>query len=118
MIGSEGPDANFLPDFREARLAIEPTASGFAALNASAENLNAMECCLERYESSSVRVHGPCAVDLGLGFPLRGGRRQRDPLLAVQLSDSIREPFRTFSSRYPANFQLGLEARALVEALQ
>ena len=62
MIGSEGPDADFLRDFREARLAIEPTASGFAALNASAENLNAMECCLEQYESSSIRVHGTCAV--------------------------------------------------------
>ena len=45
------PDGRFLRELCEVRLAIEPTASGFAAVRATAEETEAIAECLERRET-------------------------------------------------------------------
>jgi GntR family transcriptional regulator, galactonate operon transcriptional repressor len=115
------PDAAFLRDLCEVRLAIEPIAAGFAALRASAAELDAMEGCLRRYESAGRQAGNGAAIDLDLAFHRAVVAASGNPLL-LELSDSIRQPFRNVlscTSRYPANRQLGRDAHAeLLAALQ
>lgn len=111
------PDGRFLRDLCEVRLAIEPTAAGFAALRASGGELDRMASCLEAAEGAS-----PAAVaDRNLEFHGAVVEASHNPLL-IQLSASIRGPFRTalgLTSRIPATVALGVEAhRALLEALR
>lgn len=110
------PDARFLRDLCEVRLAIEPVAAGFAALRASAEEIAEIGNCLERRE----RRAGD-AVDLDLQFHTAVVAASHNPLFQ-QLSATIREPVRTALActvRLAASEALGLEARrALFEAIR
>lgn len=111
------PDAAFLRDLCEVRLAIEPTAAGFAALRATPEEIAAIARCLDR------RAAGPAreSIDLDLEFHSAVVAACHNPLL-MELSGAIRQPFRTalaLTSRAPGAAELGLEAhRALLAAIE
>lgn len=115
-----GPDARFLRDLCEVRLAIEPTVSGFAALRASGEEIEAIGECLEQRESQSATADREAAIDLDLGFHAAVVAACHNALLQ-QLSASIRKPFRTalsYTTRIPASEELGLAVhRRLYEAI-
>lgn len=115
------PDASFLRELCEVRLAIEPTAAGFAALRASAEELAGIERCLEKRESLDAVDATQEIVELDLEFH-RAVVSASHNLLLEQLSTTIRAPFQTalaFTLRYPANVALGHEAhRDLLAALK
>jgi DNA-binding FadR family transcriptional regulator len=115
-----GPDRQFLRDLCEVRLAIEPTAAGFAAVRATAGEIAAIEACL-RERKATGRAKVARLADLDLEFQAAVVEASHNPLLA-HLSMSIRKPFRAalaYISRIPAAVQLGLEAHeALVEALR
>lgn len=114
------PDARFLKDLCEVRLAIEPTAVGFAAVRATAEEIAKIERCLKRRESVLKTAKLDQAIDLDLDFLAEVVSASHNPLLQ-QLSVTIRAPLRialSYTSRYRANVQLDLEAhRALLESL-
>jgi GntR family transcriptional regulator, galactonate operon transcriptional repressor len=116
-----GADAQFLRDLCEVRLAIEPTAAGFAAVRASDEQLARIEACLEERRKLGVSAKVERVIELDLGFQSAVVEASHNPLL-VQLSASIREPFRvalTCASRFPAAVRLGLEAHeVLVDSLR
>ena len=105
----------------EVRLAIEPTAAGFAAVRAADHELRRIATCLgERREA----VGSPAIdrlIDLDLAFQAAVVEASHNPLL-VQLSASIRGPFRValaLTSRFPASVRLGLEAHeVLLESLR
>jgi GntR family transcriptional regulator, galactonate operon transcriptional repressor len=135
-----GPDARFLRDLCEVRLAIEPIASGFAALRARHEEVEIIGQCLERREARAAevernpgdtpaRVHKaqvlhsqPGAstdsfdreetVDLDLQFHAAVVAACHNVLLE-QLSAAIRRPFRTalsYTTQLRASDALGLAA--------
>ncbi len=112
------PDARFLRDLCEVRLAIEPTASGFAALRATPEETAAIERCLEARARAAAPEE---AIDLDLQFHTAVVAASRNPLFQ-QLSAAIREPLRTalsYTVRLPAAVALELEAnRTLFEAIR
>lgn len=114
-------DSRFLRDLCEVRLAIEPTAAGFAALRAAPEELAAIERCLEQRESMAGTANLDEIIDLDLEFHGAVVAASHNPLLE-QLSVIVRRPFRTalsLTSRFPAAVTLGLEAhRGLLEALR
>ena len=62
------PDARFLRDVCEVRLAMEPTAAGFAALRASEEEIARIQRCLAQRESRAALADPDEAVDLDLEF--------------------------------------------------
>jgi GntR family galactonate operon transcriptional repressor len=113
-------DARMLRDLCEVRLSIEPTASGFAALRAGAEELGAIERCLTQREAVNASTHPDEAIDLNLEF-YRSVVAASHNLLFQQLSATIRQPMRTalsYTVRLPASETLALEGhRALFEAL-
>jgi len=115
------PDTAFLRDLCEVRLALEPTAAGFAALRASAAELAALEGCLRRYEAAGRQGDKHALIDLDLEFHRAVVAASRNSLL-LELSDSIRQPFRhvlSCTSRSAANLQLGREAHSdLLAALE
>jgi DNA-binding FadR family transcriptional regulator len=89
-----GPDAGFLRDLCEVRLAIEPTASGFAAVRATADDIALIEHCLVEREAR-VRISKLAeAVDLNLAFHAAVVAACHNPLLQ-QLNRAIRHPLRT-----------------------
>ena len=89
-----GPDAGFLRDLCEVRLAIEPTASGFAAVRATSDEIALIERCLAEREAR-VRVSMLAeAVDLNLAFHASVVAACHNPLLQ-QLNRAIRHPLRT-----------------------
>ncbi len=114
------PDARFLRDLCEVRLAIEPTAAGFAAVRATAEEIAKIERYLNRRESVLKTANLEQAIDLDLDFLAEVVNASHNPLLQ-QLSATIRAPLRialSYTSRYRANVQLDLEAhRNLLDAL-
>jgi GntR family transcriptional regulator, galactonate operon transcriptional repressor len=114
------PDGRFLRDLCEVRLAIEPIASGFAALRASTEEILGIERCLEQREAKAAGADLDEAIDLDLQFHAAVVAACHNPLLE-QLSAAIRQPFRTalsYTSRLPASEALALGAhRALFEAI-
>lgn len=114
------PDGRFLRDLCEVRLAIEPIASGFAALRAGAEEIAAIGRCLEEREARAPGADLEDLIDLDLQFHAAVVAACHNPLLE-QLSAAIRQPFRTalaYTSRLPASEALGLDAhRRLFEAI-
>jgi len=114
------PDARVLRDLCEVRLSIEPTASGFAALRASAGELTDIERCLTRRESVNAATQPDDAIDLDLEFYSTVVAASHN-LLFQQLSATIRQPMRTalsYTVRLPASEALALEGhRAVFEAL-
>ncbi len=115
------PDAIFLRNLCEVRLAIEPTAAGFAAVRATPEELEDIETCLQRRVSLTESANTEEIIDLDLQFHTAVLNASHNPLLQ-QLSATIRQPFRTAlacTSRFRSTLQLGLEAHhALMEALR
>jgi DNA-binding FadR family transcriptional regulator len=115
------PDAQFLRDLCEVRLALEPIAAGFAALRATTEETNAIALCLARRETLTRDAGLDAISSADLEFHAAVVAASHNPLL-MELSNSIRRPFRTallYTSRYPANVALTLEAQfALLRALR
>ena len=115
------PDARFLRDLCEVRLAFEPTASGFAALRASPGEVSAIQACLQRREAGLNFVPAEEAIDLDLQFHTAVMAASHNTLFQ-QLSAVIRQPFRTalaYTVRLPASVKLETEEyRALFEAIR
>ncbi|HVX67594.1 MAG TPA: FadR/GntR family transcriptional regulator [Bryobacteraceae bacterium] len=115
------PDAQFLRDLCEVRLAIEPTAAGFAALRSTTEDTNAIALCLARRETLTRDARLDEIIDADLQFHAAVVAASHN-LLLQELSNSIRRPFRTallYTSRFPANLALALDAQfRLLEALK
>jgi DNA-binding FadR family transcriptional regulator len=116
-----GAGVQFLHDLCEVRLAIEPTAAGFAAVRASDEELARIEACLEERRKLGAADRPERVIDLDLSFQSAVVEASHNAMLA-QLSASIKEPFRMAlecASRFPAAVRLGLEAHeALVASLR
>ena len=114
------PDGRFLHDLCEVRLAIEPIASGFAALRATSREIAQIGRCLEQREAGAETADPDRAVDLDLEFHASVVAASHNPLLQ-QLMSAIREPFRTalsYTTRLRASEVLGLTAhRGLFEAI-
>jgi len=115
------PDARFLRDLCEVRLSIEPTAAGFAALRATADEISDVERCLMRREAVNAATQPDEAIDLDIQFYNTVVAASHN-LLFQQLSATIRQPMRTalsYTVRLPASETLALEGhRALLEALK
>lgn len=115
------PDASLLRDLCEVRLAIEPTASGFAALRSTPEELRNLEDCLERRERRAGAASAEEAIDLDLQFQTALVAASHNALFQ-QLNAIIREPLRAALSctvRLPAAVTLEIEGhRALFEAIR
>ncbi len=116
-----GADTQFLRDLCEVRLAIEPTAAGFAAVRATDQEFERIEECLEERRRLGVTAKVERMIELDLSFQSAVVEASHNPLL-VQLSGSIKEPFRVAlgcTTRFPAAVRLGLEAHeVLVESLR
>jgi len=114
------PDAQFLRDLCEVRLAIEPTAAGFAAVRATAGDLVRIEGCLHEREAKDTIATTSELIDLDLRFHMAVVAASYNPLL-IELSDIIRQPFRTAlacTSRFRSAVELSLHAhRGLFDAL-
>ncbi len=114
-------DAAFLRDLCEVRLAIEPTAAGFAAVRATPEEIAKIENSLREREAKSDSANGEEIIDLDLSFHTAVVAASHNPLLK-ELSGIIRQPFRialSITSRFPSTVQLGLEAHhALLSAIR
>jgi GntR family transcriptional regulator, galactonate operon transcriptional repressor len=105
------PAADFLRDLCEVRLAIEPTAAGFAAVRATPGEIETIARCLEARAACGRRSVEEI-VDLDLAFHSAVVAASHNPLLA-QLSDTIRTPIRmafACTARYRSVVELGLEA--------
>ncbi len=115
------PDSQFLRDLCEVRLAIEPTASGFAAVRATVKELDEIALQLARQETLAHGGELDKIIDADLAFYAAVVAASHNPLLQY-LSTAIRQPFRTallYASRSPANNALDLEAHfKLLEALR
>jgi GntR family galactonate operon transcriptional repressor len=114
-------DPRLLRDLCEVRLAIEPTAAGFAAVRATAEEIAIIECCLEQWERLA-KTHDPDeAIRLNLQFHEAVVEASHNPLFQ-QLNASIRQPLRAALSctlQLPASPTLEFEAhRSLFQAIQ
>jgi DNA-binding FadR family transcriptional regulator len=116
-----GPDSGFLRALCEVRLAIEPTAAGFAAVRATPDELASVGLCLERREVIFAPEDPAEAITLELRFHQAVVAASHNPLL-VELSTTIREPYRMalhYTARQPASALLGLAAHwRLFEALR
>lgn len=113
------PDGQFLRELCEIRLAIEPTASGFAAVRATEEEMAAMAACLERREA----LDGSATEEIvasNLQFYEAVVAASHNPMFR-QLSANIRLPMQVALSctvRLPAVRTLERDAhRALYEAI-
>ena len=105
-------DAAFLRDLCEVRLAIEPTAAGFAAVRASAREVDGIEELLREREAKSGSANHDEIIDLDLRFHTAVVAASHNPLL-LELSSIIRQPYRIALSvtlRFPAIIELGREA--------
>jgi DNA-binding FadR family transcriptional regulator len=115
------PDARFLRDLCEVRLAFEPTASGFAALRATPDEMAAIQGCLERREAGLHAADAAETIDLDLQFHTAVVAASHNALFQ-QLSAIIRQPFRTalaYTVRLPASVKLEMEEyRALFNAIR
>ncbi len=113
------PDPRVLRDICEVRLAIEPIASGFAALRATAREIADIEARLG--EKEAVAVDPEAAVDVDLRFHAAVVAASHNSLLE-QLSATTRQPFRTalsYTRSLRAAEAVSLTAhRALVEAIK
>lgn len=114
-------DAAFLRDLCEVRLAIEPTAAGFAAVRATPKEIADIENSLRERQAKSGTADADEIIDLDLAFHIAVVAASHNPLLQ-ELSGIIRQPFRialSFTSRFSSNVELGLEGHhALLDALR
>jgi DNA-binding FadR family transcriptional regulator len=103
------------------RLAIEPTAASFAAVRATAQELESIEQCLDRRRSATRESAAEDLIDQDLEFHAAIVAASHNPMLR-QLCEVIRAPFRTAlncMARFASTAQLGLEAHeALLAALR
>jgi GntR family transcriptional regulator, galactonate operon transcriptional repressor len=113
------PDGRFLRELCEVRLAIEPTASGFAAVRATEEEITAMAACLKRQEA----LDGSATEEIvtsNLEFYEAVVAASHNPMFR-QLSASIRLPMQvalSYTVRLPAVRALEREAhRSLYQAI-
>ncbi len=115
------PDPRFLADLCEVRLAIEPTAAGFAALRATEEEIANIRECLGRRLQITAADDLEGAVDADLRFHTAVVVASHNPLFR-QLNATIREPFRvalSYTLLLPASVALELEEyRTLTEAIE
>lgn len=88
------PDAGFLLNLCEVRLAIEPTASGFAAVRATQEELDEIARRLMIREALPADAPLETIVDLDWNFVNAVVAASHNPLL-LNLNAIIRVPFRT-----------------------
>ena len=88
-----GPNTHFLHDLCDVRLAIEPTASGFAAVRASADEIESIGRCLKLREAKVKASSYAEAVDLNLEFHLAIAAACHNSLLE-QLTRAISRPLR------------------------
>jgi DNA-binding FadR family transcriptional regulator len=113
------PDARFLREICEVRLGIEPTASGFAALRATPEQIAEMGAALDERDSLDGR-NTDALVESNLRFYDIVVAASHNPMFR-QLSASIRNPMRvalSFTAHVPASQALEREAnRTLYEAI-
>jgi DNA-binding FadR family transcriptional regulator len=114
------PDARFLRDLCEVRLAIEPTAAAFAALRATPEEIAEIRDCLDRREALLKSAKTDQAVDHDLHFQAAVIAASHNRLFQ-QLNAVIRQPFRTalgYTARLPAAVALDVEGcRAIFDAI-
>ena len=106
------PSSELLRHLCEVRLAIEPTAAGFAAVRATSGELDAIGHSL-RQRAGKGRTAVEEIIDLDLEFHSAIVAASHNPLL-VELSQIIRTPIRTAlacTSRFPSTVELGLEAQ-------
>lgn len=115
------PAPEFLRDLCEVRLAIEPTAAGFAAVRSTREEVARIETSLREQQAKAGSANLEQIIDLDLAFHSAVVAASHSPLLQ-ELSSIIRQPFRialSYTSRFPSNIELGLEAHhALLAALR
>ena len=115
------PDPRFLLDLCEVRLAIEPTAAGFAALRATEEEIAHIRECLGHRMQITAADDLEGAVDADLRFHTAVVVASHNPLFR-QLNATIREPFRvalSYTLLLPASVALELEEyRTLTEAIE
>jgi DNA-binding FadR family transcriptional regulator len=113
------PDARFLRELCEVRLAIEPTASGFAALRATPEQTSAMGAALDRCESLDGQ-DTEALVESNVSFYETVVAASQNPMFR-QLSAGIQAPMRvaiSFTAHLPASRALEREAnRRLYHAI-
>ena len=76
------PDVRFLRDLCEVRLAIEPTAAGFAAVRATAEELSAIRTCLEKENQRRGRAISRQSSTLICNSMARWSRLRTTPCLS------------------------------------
>ncbi len=88
----DNPDRDFLRDLCEVRLALEPTAAGFAAVRASDEDRAKISAALDRRIAARSRELDEI-VDLDLQLHLAIVEASRNPFF-LHLSAAIQEPFR------------------------
>jgi GntR family galactonate operon transcriptional repressor len=114
-------DPRLLRDLCEVRLAIEPTAAGFAAVRATADEITFIESCLEQWEGLAKTRDPEEAIRLNLQFHDAVVKASHNPLFQ-QLNASIRQPLRAALSctlQLPASPTLEFEAhRTLFLAIQ
>jgi DNA-binding FadR family transcriptional regulator len=114
------PSPALLRHLCEVRLAIEPTAAGFAAVRATADELDEIDRSLRLRAALRGRSIEQL-IDLDLRFHAAIVAASHNPLL-VELSETIRTPIRTAmacTARFASTVELGLEAhQALVECLR
>jgi len=114
------PDVRFLRDLCEVRLAIEPTASGFAAVRATSEELDEIARRLMTRGALPHDAPLQSVVDLDMEFFQAVIAASHNPLL-VNLNEIIREPFKAtllYTFRSATSMALSLKAqRDLFRAL-
>lgn len=115
------PDPRFLRDLCEVRLAIEPIASGFAALRATQAEIATIRECLERRQQIVAAEDLEAAIDADLEFHTAIIAASHNPLFQ-QLNAAIRGPFLlalSYTLLLPASVALELEEyRQLTEAIE
>ena len=114
------PDDRFLLDLCEVRLAIEPTASGFAAVRATQEEMDEIARRLMLREALPPSAPLETIVDMDWHFFKAVISASHNPLL-VNLNEILRVPFRTtllYTFRSATTIALALKAqRDLFKAL-
>ena len=115
-----GPDSHFLRDLCDVRLAIEPTASGFAAVRASSDEIEAIGRCLKLREAKVKDSNFVEAVGLNLEFHSAIAAACHNSLLE-QLNRAISRPLRialSYTTGLHASDVLNIAAhRQLYEAI-
>jgi GntR family galactonate operon transcriptional repressor len=114
------PDASLLRDLCEVRLAIEPTASAFAALRGTADEIALIGNCLEQREANGA-ADAESVILLNLQFQSAIVAASHNALFR-QLSMFIHAPFRaalSYTTRLSASVVLELEGyREVYDAIR